>query len=200
MFVLCHFSSGVVRLVRPAEGATLPGPPVLPPANVIHAIRDAEQRPDVRERPHGGRTQPSCRTPATTAAGEPNRRRSRWRSWRSGRGFETDPTEHVRQRVHALHVQLALRLRRHRLPENRAPVRPDLLGHQPGLRGRLPAVAVARLPAPHAAAHQLGYRHPPIHPDAHHRRAPPLTGPAQPTRFHRRPPQSSGEQLDRQRG
>ena len=108
----------------------------------------------------------------------------------SGRGPETDSAVHVRQRVHALHVQLTVRLLGRRFPENGAPLRPDLLGHQPGLRRRLPAVAAARLPAPHAAAHQLGHRHPQLHPDAHHRTAPAHARPQQSARFHRRPAQS----------
>ena len=53
-------SIGALRLVGPAEGTAFAGATVLPPEDVVLAVRDAEQRPDVRERSHGRRAA-ACR-------------------------------------------------------------------------------------------------------------------------------------------
>lgn len=171
-----------MRLVRFAKGSSVASAQLLPSAGVVTSVRHAEQRLDIRERSDGPRDVAEMRGGQTSRP--------------DGHRFETDLAGHVRQRLHPLHVQLSFQLRRRGLRQSGSPLRPDFLGHQPGLRRRFLAVAAARLPPPHATVDVVGHGHPPIHLDAHHRRTPIIAGQEQPARLHRRPAQPPGRQRE----
>ena len=174
-----YCSSRSLRLVRPTKVPPIARPSLLPPAGLVHAIRHSEHRSYVRKRIHDTGTEQAG---ATTIRPEAR------------------PAAHVRQRLHALHVQLTLRLRRQELPEGRAPLRPHLLGHQPRLRRRLSALAAARLPQAHATVEQMGHRHPRVHPAEHHRRTPKHPRQEQPARLYRCPAPAPGDGKRGQQG
>lgn len=76
---------------------------------------------------------------------------------------ETDADDGQRQHVRPVHVLEAVRVRGRRVPVHGAHVRRDILGHQPGLRGGLHAVAASVLRGPPEKTVRLVGSHQTLH-------------------------------------
>lgn len=134
IFISGCYSSGAVRLVLPAENAS---------QHRAHLLLAA---PSLRQLRAAG----SC-----GARGDGALRGGRARLWPGG-AHQAARHGSLRQHVHPVHVQYALRLRRPGVRLRRTLIRRDLLGHQQRLRGRLPALALALLHPSHEQTHVLG--------------------------------------------